>query len=165
MSMFREGEFVVYPAHGVGRLVGLENKEVMGQHIELFVIDFPRDKMTLRLPSQKARTAGLRHPSSSQIMEKALMTLKGRSKIKRIVWNRRSHEYESKINSGDPCSIAEVVRELACIAVEERSYSENLFYEAARTRLGNELAIVYSIDMEKALEMLDQTLKGMPQAA
>ena len=104
---FEPGDFVVYPSHGVGRVVDVEFRTIGGDKLELFVIAFEKDRMTLRVPLTKAKTSGLRKLSSKKIMETALTTLKGRSRVSRAMWNRRAQEYEAKINSGDPVSIAQ----------------------------------------------------------
>ena len=109
---FRTNEYIVYPAHGVGRIVSIEVQEIAGASLELFVINFEKDKMTLRVPTGKLETVGMRKLSEDKIVKKALGTLKGKARVKRTMWSRRAQEYEAKINSGDPVSIAEVVRDL-----------------------------------------------------
>ncbi|MCB1410234.1 MAG: CarD family transcriptional regulator, partial [Rhodobacteraceae bacterium] len=109
---FRPNEFVVYPAHGVGQIVSIEEREIAGMQLELFVISFEKDKMTLRVPTDKATAVGMRSLSSPDIVSKALATLKGKARVKRAMWSRRAQEYEQKINSGDLLAIAEVVRDL-----------------------------------------------------
>ena len=109
---FRPNEFVVYPAHGVGKIISIEEQEIAGIHLELFVISFEKDKMTLRVPTHKATEIGMRQLSSPDIVTKALDTLKGKARVKRAMWSRRAQEYEQKINSGDLMAIAEVVRDL-----------------------------------------------------
>lgn len=148
---FRPDDFVVYPAHGVGQIVSIEEQEVAGTRLELFVISFDKDKMTLRVPTAKATSVGMRNLSSPDIIEKALETLKGRARVKRAMWSRRAQEYEQKINSGDLVSIAEVVRDLHRADDQpEQSYSERQLYEAALERLTRELAAVEEIDEAKA---------------
>jgi CarD family transcriptional regulator len=140
---FRPNDFVVYPAHGVGRIVSIEEQEVAGLRLEMFVISFEKDKMTLRVPIAKANSVGMRPLSSADIVEKALETLKGRARVKRAMWSRRAQEYEQKINSGDLISIAEVVRDLhRSDDQREQSYSERQLYEAALERLTREVAAV-----------------------
>ena len=158
---FDEGDFVVYPSHGVGRVVDIESRLISGVKLEMFVISFEKDRMTLRVPVNKAKNAGLRKLSSRKVMDAALTTLKGRSRISRAMWNRRAQEYEAKINSGDPVSIAEVVRDLHRNAGQpDQSYSERQIYEAALDRLARELAAVERIDKEAATQKLEQVLKA-----
>lgn len=156
---FRPDDFVVYPAHGVGRIVSIEEQEVAGMKLELFVISFDKDKMTLRVPTAKASSVGMRSLSSPDIVDKALETLKGRARVKRAMWSRRAQEYEQKINSGDLVSIAEVVRDLHRAEDQpEQSYSERQLYEAALERLTRELAAVEEIDESKAAARVDELL-------
>ena len=153
---FSEDEYVVYPTHGVGRIQGIEQQEISGTRLELFVIDFEHDKMTLRVPVNKAKSTGMRALSSPKKMKTALDTLKGRARVKRTMWSRRAQEYEAKINSGDPVSIAEVVRDLHRNAGQpDQSYSERQIYESAKGRLAREVAAVESINEEEANARLD----------
>ncbi len=152
---FKEGDFVVYPTHGVGQVVALENREVGELKLQLLVITFERDRMTMRMPVAKATQSGLRKLSSRSVMDTALSTLKGRAKVRRTMWSRRAQEYEAKINSGDPVSIAEVIRDLYRNANQpDQSYSERQIYEAALERLAWEVAAVESIKPEDAAERL-----------
>ncbi len=156
---FSTGDYVVYPTHGVGRIKGVETQEIAGQKLKLFVIDFSKEKMTLRVPVAKASTAGLRRLSTRKVMDSALRTLKGRSRVKRTMWSRRAQEYEAKINSGDPVLIAEVVRDLHRNAGQpDQSYSERQIYQAAFERLVRELAVVEKIDEDSAVERLEKVL-------
>ena len=140
---FRPNEFVVYPAHGVGRIVSIEEQEVAGLKLELFVISFEKDKMTLRVPTNKATEIGMRSLSSPDVVSKAMDTLRGKARVKRAMWSRRAQEYEQKINSGDLISIAEVVRDLHRTDDQrEQSYSERQLYEAALERMTREIAAV-----------------------
>ena len=158
---FSAGDFVVYPAHGVGKVTSIEAQTIAGQKVELFVISFERDRMTLRVPVRKVENSGLRKLSTRKVMEAALTTLKGRARVKRAMWSRRAQEYEAKINSGDPVSIAEVVRDLHRGASQpEQSYSERQIYEQALERLAGEYAAVDGIDKAKATEKLEQALKA-----
>ena len=153
---FSEDEYVVYPTHGVGRIQGIEQQEISGTRLELFVIDFEHDKMTLRVPVNKAKSTGMRALSSPKKMKTALDTLKGRARVKRTMWSRRAQEYEAKINSGDPVSIAEVVRDLHRNAGQpDQSYSERQIYESAKGRLAREVAAVESINEDEANARLD----------
>ncbi|MFT4960124.1 MAG: CarD family transcriptional regulator [Paracoccaceae bacterium] len=140
---FRPNEFVVYPAHGVGQIISVEEQEVAGFSLEMFVISFEKDKMTLRVPTNKAIEIGLRNLSSPDLINRAMHTLKGKAKVKRAMWSRRAQEYEQKINSGDLIAIAEVVRDLHRTDDQrEQSYSERQLYEAALERLTREVAAV-----------------------
>ena len=153
-SDYKVGNWVVYPTHGVGKVMGVENQEIAGTKLRLIVISFEKDRMTLRVPVDKASDSGLRKLSSPEEMKGALKTLKGRSRVRRTMWSRRAQEYEAKINSGDPVSIAEVVRDLHRKEDQpDQSYSERQIYQAALDRLARELAAVEDID--HGLEGLD----------
>ncbi len=159
-SEFRTNDWVVYPAHGVGRIVSVVEQEVAGIRLELFVINFDKDKMTLRVPVAKASAIGMRKLSSPDVVASALHTLKGRARIKRTMWSRRAQEYEAKINSGDLISIAEVVRDLHRTSGQpEQSYSERQLYEAALARMAREVAAVERIDEDAAVKRLEVALQ------
>jgi CarD family transcriptional regulator len=156
---FEAGDYVVYPTHGVGRVLGVEKQEISGVALELIVVKFEKDRMTLRVPVTKAEDSGLRKLSSRKMMDTALATLKGRSRAKRTMWSRRAQEYEAKINSGDPVSIAEVVRDLYRSADQpDQSYSERQMYQAALDRLAREFAAVEKIDETAAADKLEELL-------
>ncbi len=156
---FNEGDLVVYPTHGVGKVAGIEKQHIAGHELELFVITFDRDRMTLRIPVPKAKNSGLRKLSTRSVMDEALGTLATRAKIKRAMWSRRAQEYEAKINSGDPLAIAEVVRDLHRNANQpDQSYSERQIYEAALDRLACELAAVERILPDEATQKLEKLL-------
>jgi len=156
---FKKGDFVVYPAHGVGRVEGIDSYSIGGQSVELYSIMFEQDRMRLKVPVNKARSSGLRRLSSRDRIREALSTLQGKSRVRRVMWSRRAQEYESKINSGDPVSIAEVVRDLYRGADQpEHSYSERQIYQAALERLARELAAVEKIDQAKATQKLESVL-------
>lgn len=156
---FRANDFVVYPAHGVGRIISIEEQEIAGLKLELFVISFEKEKMTLRVPTAKANSVGMCVLSSPELIDKALETLKGRARVKRAMWSRRAQEYEQKINSGDLISIAEVVRDLHRADDQpEQSYSERQLYEAALERLTREVAAVERLDEVKAARRVDEAL-------
>ncbi|MEM8870962.1 MAG: CarD family transcriptional regulator [Pseudomonadota bacterium] len=156
---FRPNDFVVYPAHGVGRIVSIDEQEVAGIKLEMFVITFEKDKMTLRVPTHKATSVGMRSLSTPDIVGKAMDTLKGRARVKRAMWSRRAQEYEQKINSGDLISIAEVVRDLHRNDDQrEQSYSERQLYEAALERLTREVAAVDGIDEFRAQARVGELL-------
>ena len=140
---FRIDEFVVYPAHGVGKVVGVDEQEVAGVTLELFVVVFEKDKMTLRVPTHKAIEVGMRPLASPEVVAHAMATLRGKAKVKRAMWSRRAQEYEQKINSGDLIAISEVVRDLHRTDDQrEQSYSERQLYEAALERLTREISVV-----------------------
>lgn len=156
---FRPNDFVVYPAHGVGRIVSIEEREIAGMQLELFVVSFEKDKMTLRVPTDKAVQVGMRSLSTPDIVTKALATLKGKARVKRAMWSRRAQEYEQKINSGDLLAIAEVVRDLhRSDDQREQSYSERQLYEAALERLTREVAAVSGLDEALAQKQVDEVL-------
>ena len=156
---FRPNEFVVYPAHGVGQIVSIEKQEIAGITLELFVVSFEKDKMTLRVPTHKAIEIGMRALSSPDVVGRAMTTLKGKAKVKRAMWSRRAQEYEQKINSGDLIAIAEVVRDLHRNDDQrEQSYSERQLYEAALERLTREVAAVEDGDEVAAAKKVDDVL-------
>ncbi len=156
---FRPNDYIVYPAHGVGQIVSIEEQEVAGYKLELFVITFEKDKMTLRVPTHKAVDIGMRSLSSPDVINQAMKTLKGKAKVKRAMWSRRAQEYEQKINSGDLISIAEVVRDLHRTDDQrEQSYSERQLYEAALERLTREVAAVSGGDEIAAAKQVDEVL-------
>ncbi len=156
---FHPNDYVVYPAHGVGRILSIEEQPISGVTLEMFVISFEKEKMTLRVPTAKATSVGMRSLSSPDIVSKALETLKGRARVKRAMWSRRAQEYEQKINSGDLLSIAEVVRDLHRAEDQpEQSYSERQLYEAALERLTREVAAVESLDEGAAAERVETAL-------
>jgi len=156
---FAVGDYVVYPKHGLGRVVELQESEIAGASLQLYVLRFEKEKMTVRVPVTKAESVGMRKLSSSKTLEDAMLTLKGKPKIKRTMWSRRAQEYEAKINSGNLVSIAEVVRDLHRAEDQaEQSYSERQIYEAAISRLARELAAMESIDEKAAQEKIQQVL-------
>jgi CarD family transcriptional regulator len=167
---FKASEFVIYPSHGVGKITAIEEQEVAGIKMELYIIDFEKDKMTLRVPTAKADSVGMRRLSEPAILEKALKTLRGRARIKRTMWSRRAQEYEAKINSGDLIAIAEVVRDLyRSDRQPEQSYSERQLYEAALDRMAREIASAKKTDDATAIaeieDILDKTSKKAEKAA
>lgn len=158
---FAPMDHVVYPTHGVGQVVSIEDQEISGMSLKLYVVDFAHEKMTLRVPITKAKVVGMRPLSSPKVMKTALDTLKGRARVKRTMWSRRAQEYEAKINSGDPVQIAEVVRDLHRNEDQpDQSYSERQIYEAALERLSRELAVVEKIEDDAATEKLQKVLKA-----
>jgi CarD family transcriptional regulator, regulator of rRNA transcription len=161
---FRANEFVVYPAHGVGQILAIEDQEIAGAKLELFVINFIKDKMTLRVPTAKVANVGMRKLSEPALVKKALETLKGRARVKRTMWSRRAQEYEAKINSGDIVAIAEVVRDLyRSESQPEQSYSERQLYEAALDRLSREIAVVQHSTETEAVKEIESQLAKSPR--
>ncbi len=162
---FRANDYVVYPAHGVGRILTIEEQEIAGTKLELFVISFEKDKMTLRVPTGKASSVGMRSLATPDLVDQALKTLKGKAKVKRAMWSRRAQEYEQKINSGDLISIAEVVRDLHRAEDQpEQSYSERQLYEAALERLTREVAAVERLDEKNAAQKVGEVLEAKKAA-
>ncbi len=158
---FQNGDQVVYPTHGVGCVEGIVSQEISGLTLEVIVVKFEKDRMTLRIPVAKARNSGLRKVSSHSVMQSAVNILKGKARIKKTMWSRRAQEYEAKINSGDPVSIAEVVRDLWRNDNQgEQSFSERQIYQAALERLTREFAVVEGIDDDSAVEKLEEVLKA-----
>jgi CarD family transcriptional regulator len=161
---FKTNEFVVYPAHGVGQILAIEEQEIAGAKLELFVINFIKDKMTLRVPTAKIINVGMRKLSDPALVKKALETLKGRARVKRTMWSRRAQEYEAKINSGDIVAIAEVVRDLyRSESQPEQSYSERQLYEAALDRLSREIAAVQHVTETEAVKEIEASLAKGPR--
>jgi CarD family transcriptional regulator len=161
---FKTNEFIVYPAHGVGQIIAIEEQEVAGAKLELFVINFIKDKMTLRVPTAKIVSVGMRKLAEAPLVKRALETLKGRARIKRTMWSRRAQEYEAKINSGDIVAIAEVVRDLYRSETQpEQSYSERQLYEAALDRLSREIAAVQRVTETEAIKEIEAALAKGPR--
>jgi CarD family transcriptional regulator len=162
---FKIGESIVYPAHGVGQIIGIEEQEIAGMTLELFVIQIEKDKLTLRVPTARLEAAGIRKLAEDNIVSRAMETLKGRARIKRTMWSRRAQEYEAKINSGDLIAIAEVVRDLYRSETQpEQSYSERQLYESALDRMAREIAVVDKLDertaMQRITEVLSRSARG-----
>jgi CarD family transcriptional regulator len=154
-------DFVVYPSHGVGQITAIEEHEIGDLTLRVFVVVFAKEKMTLRVPLEKANSSGMRRLSSQQTMEQAISTLKGRARTRRVMWSRRAQEYDAKLNSGDPISIAEVVRDLHRDEGQpDQSYSERQMYEAALERLAREFAAVENTNTEQAAEKLENVLRA-----
>jgi CarD family transcriptional regulator len=161
---FKTNEFIVYPAHGVGQILSIEEQEVAGATLELFVINFIKDKMTLRVPTAKIVSVGMRKLAEPPMVKRALETLKGRARVKRTMWSRRAQEYEAKINSGDIVAIAEVVRDLfRSDSQPEQSYSERQLYEAALDRLSREIAAVQKVTETEAVKEIEASLAKGPR--
>ncbi len=163
---FKTGEAIVYPSHGVGHITAIEEQEVAGFKLELFVVSFEKEKMVLRVPTAKAASVGMRKLAEPEHIEKALGVLAGRARIKRTMWSRRAQEYEAKINSGDLISVAEVVRDLYRSETQpEQSYSERQLYEAALERVVSEVAVVNKITTTEAVKLLEDRLAKSPRRA
>ncbi len=161
---FKTSEFIVYPAHGVGQIMAIEEQEIAGAKLELFVINFIKDKMTLRVPTAKIVSVGMRKLAEPALVKRALETLKGRARVKRTMWSRRAQEYEAKINSGDIVAIAEVVRDLFRSDTQpEQSYSERQLYEAALDRLSREIAAVQKVTETEAIKEIEGALAKGPR--
>ena len=161
---FKTGEFIVYPAHGVGQIAAIEEQEVAGMKLELFVIDFQKDKMRLKVPVAKATSIGMRKLSETDYVDRALKVVQGRARVKRTMWSRRAQEYDAKINSGDLISISEVVRDLYRAENQpEQSYSERQLYEAALDRMARELAAVDNLPETEAIKLIEQNLLKGPR--
>ena len=158
---YKKGDYVVYPAHGVGQIEAIENQTIAGMDIKLYAIVFEKDRMRLKVPVFKAHASGLRRLSTGTRMQDALKTLQGRAQVRRAMWSRRAQEYETKINSGDPVSIAEVLRDLKRSNDDtEQSYSERQIYQSAMERLAREVAAVERITEIEATERLEKLIRG-----
>jgi CarD family transcriptional regulator len=156
---FKSGDPVVYPAHGVGTIEGVETHSIAGMDVSLYSISFEKDRMRLKIPVKKAEESGLRKLCSKDHLKDALTTLQGKAKAKRAMWSRRAQEYETKINSGDPVSIAEVLRDLRRPKDDsEQSYSERQIYQSALQRLAREVAAIEKVSEDKAAEQLETVL-------
>ncbi len=161
MTEFSEGQYVVYPAHGVGVIQGIETQDIAGTQVKVLVISFSKDKMIVRLPINKSTYSKVRSLSSKDVMQEALDCLKSPAKAKKMIWSRRAQEYEHKINSGDPVSIAQVIRDLHRTPSQpEHSYSERQIYKEALTRLSKEFAIVEDVTEDKAMDILEEALQA-----
>ncbi|MEO0546209.1 MAG: CarD family transcriptional regulator [Pseudomonadota bacterium] len=161
---YKTGEFIVYPAHGVGQIVDIEQQEVAGFELELFVINFAKDKMTLRVPITKIESVGMRKLAEMSVADDSLKTVQGRARIKRTMWSRRAQEYDAKINSGDLIQIAEVVRDLFRSDNQpEQSYSERQLYEAALERMARELSVVKKVTETEAVQLIEANLALGPR--
>ena len=161
---FKTNEHIVYPAHGVGQIVAVEEQEIAGMKLELYVIVFEKDKMTLRVPMAKAEQVGMRKLAEDDTVDKALEIIKGRARVKRTMWSRRAQEYEAKINTGDLVAISEVVRDLHRASSQpEQSYSERQLYEAALDRMAREISAVSRITETEAIRRIEDSLNKSPK--
>lgn len=158
---FKANQFIVYPAHGVGKVLGIEKEVIAGFDIEVYVVSFEQEKMILRVPIAKAGYSGMRPLSNENILKDSFTTLKGRARIKRTMWSRRAQEYEGKINSGDLILVSEVVRDLhRTDAQPEQSYSERQLYESAIDRMVREVAAIKKSTRDVAMEEILETLNA-----
>jgi len=156
---FNTGEYVVYPTHGVGKVSDISKQTISGTELEFLVVNFDKDRMTLRIPTTKLRSVGLRKISDEKTMKEALETLKGKAKVRRAMWSRRAQEYENKINSGNPVAVAEVIRDLyRKDNIAEQSYSERQIYEQALERLASEVSVYSQCSLEDANNKLFEIL-------
>ncbi|MEM0899460.1 MAG: CarD family transcriptional regulator [Pseudomonadota bacterium] len=161
---FKTGQAIVYPAHGVGHITSIEEQEVAGHKLELFVVEFEKDKMRLKVPVAKAMSCGMRKLADPRFVDAALKVLQGRARVKRTMWSRRAQEYDAKINSGDLISIAEVVRDLYRAENQpEQSYSERQLYEQAIERMAREVSAVKKLSETEAVHEIETNLKKGPK--
>jgi CarD family transcriptional regulator len=157
--VFKVNELVVYPAHGVGKISQIEEQEIAGARLELYIVEFEKEKLRLKVPTSRAEQKGMRRLSDKNQIESALKVLKGRARIKRTMWSRRAQEYDAKINSGDIMAVAEVVRDLYRSERQpEQSYSERQLFEQALDRMAREIAAVKKIDDDQAVKELEDYL-------
>ena len=156
---FKIGEVVVYPKHGVGEIIKLESMEVSSIKTKFYVVKMEQGKLTIRVPLDKQNEVGLRKISSKKIIDEVFNTLKLKPKIRRIMWSRRAQEYDTKIFSGDPIRIGEVVRDLfRKNSQAEQSYSERQMFQVAIERLAREVAAVEKTDYFQSTEKIEQIL-------
>ena len=156
---FKIGELVVYPAHGVGKISNVEEQEIAGVKLELYIVDFEKEKLRLKVPTNRAEQKGMRHLADRTMIEGAMKVIRGRARIKRTMWSRRAQEYDAKINSGDMISVAEVVRDLYRSERQpEQSYSERQLFEQALARFARELAAVRKVDEDQCIRELEEYL-------
>jgi CarD family transcriptional regulator len=161
---FKTGEYVVYPAHGVGLITSIEEQDIAGLTLELFVISFEQDKLTLRVPVAKIKSVGMRKLAEEAEVQKGLDTVTGRARVKRTMWSRRAQEYEAKINSGDLIAISEVVRDLYRSDDQpEQSYSERQLFEQAMDRMSREIASVNRLTLTEAVQLIEKNLQKNPR--
>ena len=156
---FKIGELVVYPAHGVGKITAIEEQEIAGSKLELYIVDFEREKLRLKVPTNRAEQKGMRRLADRGLIEHAMKVIRGRARIKRTMWSRRAQEYDAKINSGDLIAVAEVVRDLyRSDRQPEQSYSERQLFEQALLRMARELAAVRKVDDDQSVKELSEFL-------
>jgi CarD family transcriptional regulator len=157
--LFKVGELVVYPAHGVGKITNIEEQEIAGSKLELYIVDFEKEKLRLKVPTNRAEQKGMRHLADRVMIETAMKVIRGRARIKRTMWSRRAQEYDAKINSGDMIAVAEVIRDLYRSERQpEQSYSERQLFEQALARFARELAAVRKVDEGQCIKELEDFL-------
>jgi CarD family transcriptional regulator len=157
--VFKVGELIVYPAHGVGRITAIEEQEIAGSKLELYIVDFEKEKLRLKVPTNRAEQKGMRHLADRSMIEQAMKVIRGRARIKRVMWSRRAQEYDAKINSGDMIAVAEVVRDLYRSERQpEQSYSERQLFEQALARFARELAAVRKMDDDQCIREVEEYL-------
>ena len=155
-EQFLPEQYVIYPSHGIGQILEIEKKEIAGQMLKMYVIEFEKEKMILRVPIEKTKEIGVRKVSTKNQLKEIFEILTGKAKIRRTMWSRRAQEYEAKINSGDIKLLTEVVRDLfRSDSQPEQSYSERQLYEAARERLSREVAVIEKTEEQKAIEKME----------
>ena len=160
-EQFLPEQYVIYPSHGIGQILEIEKKEIAGQMLKMYVIEFEKEKMILRVPIEKTKEIGVRKVSTKNQLKEIFEILTGKAKIRRTMWSRRAQEYEAKINSGDIKLLTEVVRDLfRSDSQPEQSYSERQLYEAARERLSREVAVIEKTDEQKAVEKMETILNN-----
>jgi CarD family transcriptional regulator len=156
---FKVGELVVYPAHGVGKISNIEEQEIAGIKLELYIVDFEKEKLRLKVPTNRAEQKGMRHLADRSMIEQAMKVIRGRARIKRTMWSRRAQEYDAKINSGDMIAVSEVIRDLyRSDRQPEQSYSERQLFEQALARFARELAAVRKVDEDQCIKELEDFL-------
>ncbi len=156
---FKIGELVVYPAHGVGKITNVEEQEIAGIKLELYIVDFEKEKLRLKVPTNRAEQKGMRHLADRTMIEQAMKVIRGRARIKRTMWSRRAQEYDAKINSGDMIAVSEVIRDLyRSDRQPEQSYSERQLFEQALARFARELAAVRKVDEDQCIKELEDFL-------
>jgi CarD family transcriptional regulator len=158
-ASFKVGELVVYPAHGVGKITNVEEQEIAGIKLELYIVDFEKEKLRLKVPTNRAEQKGMRHLADRTLIEQAMKVIRGRARIKRTMWSRRAQEYDAKINSGDMIAVSEVIRDLyRSDRQPEQSYSERQLFEQALARFARELAAVRKVDEDQCIKELEDFL-------
>jgi CarD family transcriptional regulator, regulator of rRNA transcription len=155
---FKAADFVIYPAHGVGQVLAIEEQTVAGASMEFFVLFFAKSKLTVRVPVRKAANIGMRKPSDVCSVQGAKQILRETPRKGRGNWSRLAQEYEGKINSGNILAVAEVARDLFRLSETGQSFSERQLYVSALGRLCGEIALVDRISEEQAVKELEGLL-------
>ena len=163
---FKDRDAVVYPRHGVGQVIKIETAIINNKKIKLLAVSFEGDRMIMRIPYDRASETGLRPISSRGVMNKVMVILAGKARVRRTMWSRRAQEYTNKIQSGDVIAIGEVVRELwRDPAQPEQSFSERQMYQHALSRLAREYGAVYKITEEAAIVRLEAVMQKSPKTS